>query len=131
MFPVETFVSERRAPNLCHQIRWRDGVYCPRYRTESQIRLGSYRAFQRYLCESYDPTFNDQTATVLEQSAVALRKWFFAVYTYICFNTSLRQLGAELNVSHRTISLRVQRFLRALDAPQPQHEGAVEIDGSK
>jgi len=86
MFPIKTFVSERQAANLLAQIRWRDGVYCPRCRAESMIRYGSYRVFQRYLCKDCDRTFNDQTGTVFEHSAVALRRWFLAVYTYICFN---------------------------------------------
>ena len=128
MFPIETFVSERRAANLLEQIRWRDGVYCPRCRGESVIRYGSYRVFQRYLCKDCDRTFNDQTGTVFEHSAVALRKWFLAVYTYIRFNTSLRQLDVEIDVSYKTIYRRVQRFLRALDAPRLQIEGPVEID---
>ncbi|SEP18882.1 Transposase zinc-ribbon domain-containing protein, partial [Halorientalis persicus] len=49
MMPINVFVSERRAANLLAQIRWRDGVYCPRCRAESVIRYGSYRVFQRYL----------------------------------------------------------------------------------
>jgi len=128
MMPIKTFVSERRAANLLTQIRWRDGVYCPRCRGESVIRYGSYRVFQRYLCKDCDRTFNDQTGTVFEHSAVALRKWFLAVYTYIRFNTSLRQLDVEIDVSYKTIYRRVQRFLRALDAPRLQLEGPVEID---
>jgi len=128
MFPIKTFVSERRAANLLTQIRWRDGVYCPRCRAESVIRYGSYRVFQRYLCKDCDRTFNDQTGTVFEHSAVALRKWFLAVYTYIRFNTSLRQLDVEIDVSYKTIYRRVQRFLRALDAPRLQLEGPIEID---
>jgi len=128
MFPVKTFVSERRAANLLAQVRWRDGVYCPRCRGESVIRYGSYRVFQRYRCKNCDRTFNDQTGTVFEHSAVALRKWFLAVYTYVRFNTSLRQLDVEIDVSYKTIYRRVQRFLRALDAPRPQLEGPVEID---
>jgi len=128
MMPIKTFVSERRAANLLAQIRWRDGVYCPRCRAESVIRYGSYRVFQRYLCKDCDRTFNDQTGTVFEHSAVALRKWFLAVYTYIRFNTSLRQLDVEIDVSYKTIYRRVQRFLRALDAPQFHLEGPVEID---
>ncbi|PGF17235.1 IS1595 family transposase [Natrinema sp. CBA1119] len=128
MFPIKTFVSERRAANLLAQIRWRDGVYCPRCRGESVIRYGSYRVFQRYLCKDCDRTFNDQTGTVFEHSAVALRKWFLAVYTYIRFNTSLRQLDVEIDVSYKTIYRRVQRFLRALDAPRLQFEGPIEID---
>ena len=128
MMPIKTFVSERRAANLLAQIRWRDGVYCPRCRAESVIRYGSYRVFQRYLCKDCDRTFNDQTGTVFEHSAVALRKWFLAVYTYIRFNTSLRQLDVEIDVSYKTIYRRVQRFLRALDAPRLQLDGPIEID---
>jgi len=101
MIPLKTFLSERRAANLLAQVRWRDGVYCPRCRTESRIRHGSYRVFQRYRCKNYDRTFNDQTGTVFEHSAVELRKWFLAVYTYIRFNTSLRQLDVEINVSYK------------------------------
>jgi len=126
--PIKTFVSERRAANLLAQIRWRDGIYCPRCRGESVIRYGSYRVFQRYLCKDCDRTFNDQTGTVFEHSAVELRKWFLAVYTYIRLNTSLRQLDVEIDVSYKTVYRRVQRFLRALDAPQLQLEGPVEID---
>ena len=126
--PIKTFVSERRAANLLAQIRWRDGVYCPRCRAESVIRYGSYRVFQRYLCKDCDRTFNDQTGTVFEHSTVALRKWFLAVYTYVRFNTSLRQLDVEIDVSYKTVYRRVQRFLRALDAPRPHLEGPVEID---
>ena len=128
MFPIKTFVSERQAANLLQQVRWRNGVYCPRCRAESVIRYGSYRVFQRYRCKNCDQTFNDQTATVFEHSSVALRKWFLAVYTYIRFNTSLRQLDVEIDVSYKTIYRRVQRFLRALDAPLPHLEGPVEID---
>ena len=101
MFPLKTFVSERRAANLLAQIRWRDGVYCPRCRAESVIRYGSYRVFQRYLCKDCDRTFNDQTGTIFEHSSVALRKWFLAVYTYVRFNTSLRQLDVEIEVHTR------------------------------
>ena len=128
MMPIKTFVSERRAANLLAQIRWRDGVYCPRCRAESVIRYGSYRVFQRYLCKDCDRTFNDQTGTVFEHSPVELRKWFLAVYTYIRLNTSLRQLDAEIDVSYKTIYRRVQRFLRALDAPRIHLKGPVEID---
>ena len=128
MIPLKTFVSERRAANLLAQIRWRDGVYCPRCRGESVIRYGSYRVFQRYRCKNCDRTFNDKTGTVFEHSSVELRKWFLAVYAYIRFNTSLRQLDVEIDVSYKTVYRRVQRFLRALDAPRPQLEGPVELD---
>lgn len=101
MIPIKTFVSERRAANLLAQVRWRGGVYCPRCRTESPIRHGSYRVFQRYRRKNCDRTFNDQTGTVFEHSVVALWNWFLAVYTYIRFNTSLRQLDVEIDAPTR------------------------------
>jgi len=113
MMPIKTFVSERRAANLLAQIRWRDGVYCPRCRAESVIRYGSYRMFQRYLCNNCDRMFNDQTDTVFEHSAVALKKWFLAVYTYMRLNTSLGQLDAEIDVSYKTVYRRGPRLPRA------------------
>jgi transposase len=82
------------------------------------IQYGSYGVFQRYLCKDCDRTFNDQTGTIFKHSAVALRKWFPAFYMYIRFNTSLNQLDVEIDVSYKTIYRRVQRFLRALDAPR-------------
>lgn len=52
MNPLKTVVSERRAANLCQQVRWRDGVCCPRCRAESVIRYGSYRVFRRIAVRS-------------------------------------------------------------------------------
>ena len=92
------------------------------------IQYGSYRVFQRYRCKNCDRTFNDQTGTVFEYSSVALRKWFLALYIYIRLNTSIRQLDVDIDVAYKTVYRRVQRFLRALDAPQPSLEGPVEID---
>ena len=128
MMPIETFVSEHRAANLLEQVRWCNGLYCPRCRAESVIQYGSYRVFQRYRCKNCDRTFNDQTGTVFEYSSVALRKWFLALYTYVRLNTSIRQLDVEIDVAYKTVYRRVQRFLRALDAPRPSLEGPVEID---
>jgi transposase-like protein len=73
------------------------------------------------------PHVQRQTATFFEHSAVELRKWFLAVYTYIRFNASLA-IDPELGVSYKMVYRRVQRSLRALDAPRPQLEGPVEID---
>ena len=74
------------------------------------IRYGSYRVFQRYLCKDCDRTFNDQTGTVFEHSEVALRKWFLVVYTYIRFNTSLRQLDVEISLPSFRDGTGLQRF---------------------
>jgi transposase-like protein len=64
MFPFELLSSEASAANLLEQVRWREGLCCPRCRSESVIKHGSYREYQRYLCNHCDRTFNDKTGTI-------------------------------------------------------------------
>jgi transposase-like protein len=128
MIPLDVFGSESLAANLLQQVRWRDGVSCPRCRSDRTVKNGSYGAFQRYLCKNCDRTFNDKTGTIFAHSKVALRKWLFSIYAFLRFNTSLRQLQREIGVTYKTMHQRVERFTRALDAPQLDLVGPVEID---
>jgi transposase-like protein len=128
MIPLDVFGSESLAADLLEQVRWRDGVECPRCRSDRTVKNGSYGAFQRYLCKNCDRTFNDKTGTIFAHSKVALRKWLFSIYAFLRFNTSLRQLQREISVTYKTMHRRVERFTRALDAPQLDLVGPVEID---
>ncbi|UHH26570.1 IS1595 family transposase [Halobacterium noricense] len=128
MIPLDVFGSESLAADLLEQVRWRDGVSCPRCRSDRTVKNGSYGAFQRYLCKNCDRTFNDKTGTIFAHSKVALRKWLFSIYAFLRFNTSLRQLQREIDVTYKTMHRRVERFTRALDAPQLDLVGPVEID---
>jgi len=128
MIPLDVFGSESLAADLLEQVRWRDGVECPRCRSDRTVKNGSYGAFQRYLCKNCDRTFNDKTGTIFAHSKVALRKWLFSIYAFLRFNTSLRQLQREIDVTYKTMHRRVERFTRALDAPQLDLVGPVEID---
>jgi transposase-like protein len=124
VFPFELLSSEASAANLLQQVRWREGLQCPRCRSESVIKYGSYRAYQRYRCKDCGRTFNDKTGTIFAHAKIGLDKLFFAVYSFLRFNTSIRQLDA----SYRTLRRRVEQFARTLDAPSPDLVGPVEID---
>ena len=89
---------------------------------------GSYGHFQRYLCKDCGRTFNDKTGTIFAHSKIALRKWLFSIYAFLRFNTSLRQLQCEIEVTYKTIHRRIERFTEALDAPSLDLRGPVEID---
>jgi transposase-like protein len=101
MIPLDVFGSESLAADLLEQVRWRDGVECPRCRSDRTVKNGSYGAFQRYLCKNCDRTFNDKTGTIFAHSKVALRKWLFSIYAFLRFNTSLRQLQREIGVAYK------------------------------
>ncbi|MFP9061655.1 IS1595 family transposase [Natrialbaceae archaeon A-chndr2] len=128
MIPLDVFGSESVAADLLQQVRWRNGVTCPRCRSDRTVRNGSYGEFQRYLCKDCDRTFNDKTGTIFAHSKVALRRWLFSIYAFLRFNTSLRQLQCEIEVTHKTIHRRIERFTSALDAPSLDLVGPVEID---
>ena len=115
MFPFEMFRSEAAAANLLQQVRWHNGLYWPHCRSKSVINYGSYRLFQRYRCKDCGRTFNDKTGTI------------FAFYSLLRFNTSIRQLDPETDVSYRSLLHRVEQFARTLDAPVLNLTG-VEID---
>mgnify|MGYP002277690817 FL=1 len=103
MISLDVFGSESVAADLLQQVRWRDGVTCPRCRSDRTVRNGSYREFQRYLCKNCDRTFNDKTSTIFAHSKVALRRWLFSICALLRFNTSLRQLRCEIDVTHKTM----------------------------
>ncbi len=128
MIPLDVFGSESVAANLLQQVRWRDGVSCPRCRSDRTVRNGSYREYQRYFCKNCDRTFNDKIDTIFAHSKVALRRWLFSIYAFLRFNTSLRQLLAEINATHKTIHARIECFTRSPDAPSLDVVGPVEID---
>ncbi len=113
---------------MLQQVRWRDGLYCPRCRSESVIKHGSYQEYQRYLCKDCDRTFNDKTGTIFAHAKIGLDKLLFAFYSFLRFNTSIHQLEAELTVSYRSLRRRVEQFARTLDAPAIDLVGPVEID---
>ena len=51
-----------------------------------------------------------------------------SIYAFLRFNTSLRQLQREIEVTYKTIHRRVERFAEALDAPSLELRGPVEVD---
>ena len=44
MIPFATFVSEVSAADLLQQVRWREGLYCPRCQSETVIKYEQLRS---------------------------------------------------------------------------------------
>jgi len=78
MFTFEVLDSEASAVGLLQRVRWRDGLQCPCCCSESVIKYGSYRPFQRYLFKDCDRTFNDKTGTIFGHAKIGLDKLLFA-----------------------------------------------------
>ncbi len=100
MFPMHRFVSESAAADLLQQVRWRNGVECICCRSDRTVTNGSHRVYQRYLCKNCGGSFNDKTCTIFAHSKLKLKKWYFTIYVFLRFNTSIWQIEAELDVSY-------------------------------
>jgi len=74
------------------------------------------------------PHVQRQDRQIFAHAKIGLDKLLFAFYSFLRFNTSIRQLDAELDVSYRSLRRRVEQFARALDAPAISLVGPVEID---
>jgi len=91
------------------------------------IKHGSYRECQRYLCKDCDRAFNNKTGTTLAHAKIGLDKQLLAFFSFLRFNTSIRQLEAEIGLSYRLLRWHVEQFARSLGAPVINLVGPVEI----
>ena len=57
-----------------------------------------------------------------------LNEWLFGIDAFVRFNTNIRQLTAEIDLSYKTLHRCVECFTKALDAPSIKLRSLVEID---
>jgi hypothetical protein len=59
---------------------------------------------------------------------IGLDKLMVALYALLRFNSSIRQLTAEIDVSYRSLRRCVEQFARTLDAPAVTLVGPLQIN---
>src|SRR5215212_10369684 len=94
--------TEERARAFMEQLRWPDGVRCPRCdATRGISRIGTRGQFD---CETCNYQFSVRAGTVLHGSRLPLSKWVLAVYlmTESADGISANLLGQTLGVSYKT-----------------------------
>ena len=93
---------EQKCAEVLRELRWRDGVKCPRCTSAEVFKFGKWeRWFQRYMCKSCGCTFNDLTGTVFERSKIELREFIYAAKRLL-EKESMNQVSKELGRCYRT-----------------------------
>ncbi len=128
MFPFELLSSEASAANLLQQVRWREGLCCPHCRSESVIKHGTIESINGIFVRIATARSTTRPASIFAHAKIGLDKLLFAFYSFLRFNTSIRQSDAEIDVSYRSLRRRVEQFARILDTPAISLVGPVEID---
>ena|SRR5579859_1407534 len=110
------------------QLRWPNGVKCPRCKTD---KITPYAKRDQYDCRECDYRFSVTSGTIFADSHLPLWKWFVATYL-ICESKkgmSANQLKRTLAVTYKTAWYLCHRIRTAMaEADTEPLTGLVEVD---
>jgi transposase-like protein len=124
----EQFGSEDKCHAFLEELRWPDGVECPRCRSKKISRIVARRQFD---CDGCRYQFSVRVGTLFHDSKLPLWKWFLAVYVMgeSKKGVSANQLKRMLGVSYKTAWYLCHRIRAAMhDEAAPLLRGIVEVD---
>src|ERR687894_2821321 len=125
---IERYHSEDSCRARLEELRWPDGVECPRCESKSVARMEDRHQYQ---CRSCRYQFSVTAGTIFHDSHLPLWKWFLAVYLIVESKKgiSANQLKRTLNVSYKTAWYLCHRIRAALNEVDAQLlKGIVESD---
>jgi len=125
---IEEFGSEDKCHEYLEDLRWPDGVECPRCESKKISRIVKRRQFD---CDSCRYQFSVRVGTLFHDSKLPLWKWFLAVYLMIESKKgiSANQLKRTLGVSYKTAWYLCHRIRAAMvDESGDMLHGIVEAD---
>ncbi len=125
---IQQFGSEEKCRDYLVQLRWPDGVTCPRCDSRKISRIVKRN---QYDCDSCRYQFSVTAGTIFHDSHLPLWKWFLAVYLIgeSKKGISANQLKRMLKVSYKTAWYLGHRIRAAMqdDDPEPLR-GIIEAD---
>src|SRR4051812_32476633 len=125
---IEDFGSEDKCREFLRDIRWPDGVHCPRCDSDSVSVIAKRNQWD---CNKCRYQFSVKAGTLFNDSHLPLWKWFLAIYL-VCESKkgiSANQLKRTLNVSYKTAWYLCHRIRAAMgDDDAPLLKGIVEVD---
>ena len=125
---IEPFGSEDKCHAYLEELRWPDGVKCPRCDSDKISRIARRRQFD---CDGCRYQFSVRVGTLFHDSKLPLWKWFLAVYVMgeSKKGVSANQLKRMLGVSYKTAWYLCHRIRAAMyDEAAPLLRGIVEAD---
>jgi len=125
---IEDFGSEDKCRAYLEELRWPNGIRCPRCDSDKISRI--YKRDQ-FMCDGCTYQFSVTVGTILHDSHLPLWKWFLAVYVMgeSKKGISANQLKRMLHVSYKTAWYLCHRIREAMrdEFPMPLL-GIVEAD---
>jgi transposase-like protein len=125
---VERFRSEDECRAFLEELRWPDGIECPRCSGKIISRIKDRHQFD---CDSCRYQFSVTAGTIFHDTHLPLWKWFAAVYLIVESKKSIsaKQMERMLGTTYRTawhLSHRIRSAFKEVDAQLLK--GIIEID---
>jgi transposase-like protein len=124
----DEFGSEDKCHALLEELRWPNGIECPRCGSQKISRIKERRQFD---CNGCRYQFSVRVGSLFQDSKLPLWKWFLAVYVMgeSKKGVSANQLKRMLGVSYKTAWFLCHRIRAAMhDESAPLLRGIVEAD---
>jgi transposase len=125
---IQDFGSEDKCRAFLEELRWPDGVTCPRCGSKKISRIKKRSQFD---CDNCRYQFSVTAGTIFHDSHLPLWKWFLAVYLMgeSKKGVSANQLKRMLGVSYKTAWYLAHRIRAAMHESNPDLlRGIVEAD---
>lgn len=125
---VEQFSQPEKARQHLEDVRWPDGIECPRCRDK---HVTGIKGRFTYNCNACHYQFSVTSGTIFHDSHLPLWKWFIAIYliTESKKGVSACQIQRNLDVSYRTAWYLCHRIRAAMkEIGGEALKGIVEVD---
>ncbi len=125
---IDRFADEDKCRAYLEELRWPDGVRCPRCDSDKVSRIVKRNQFD---CDSCRYQFSVTAGTLFHDSHLPLRKWFLATYLIAESKKgiSAKQIQRSLGTSYKTAWYLGHRIRAVMgDGVQPLLTGTVEVD---
>jgi transposase-like protein len=125
---MERFGTDEKCRQILEELRWYDGVRCPRC---NSVKISRIRERQQFDCDVCRYQFSVTSGTIFHDTHLPLNKWFVAIYLTVESKKgmSANQMKRILGVSYKTAWYLCHRIRAAMTEQEPEQlNGTVEVD---
>lgn len=128
---TDYFSDEKICNEYLIQQRWNGHITCPHCSHEKVYKFSDNKRFK---CAKCREQFTAKTDTIFEDTKIALRKWYIAIYLVINHKKGIssHQLARDIKVTQKTawFMLHRIRFGLGFNADNTEMEGTIQLDES-
>lgn len=124
----EFIANEAACIELLRNIRWPEGVECPKCGHKKIWKLGNADDF-KYKCSKCSYKFTETSGTIFEKSRTPISKWICAIGLFK-IGVSANQLKEEIGITYKTAWQMLSRIRKAIKDDPLTHQlsGHIEVD---